>query len=290
MIGIISDTTSDVPSSILNTEFLEVISAKVILNEKEYRDGKEIQNEQVIKFMDEGGFPKTSLPSYSDISEAFKRLISKGYKKIISINVFSKLSGTYNMFTNVKKDLQKEFKDIKIELIDSKSVSLGSGLLVKKALNLIEKNTQFEEIVKEIKNSIGNKINIMYTIPTLKYLKAGGRIGKVSATIGEFLNIKPIISVNNEGIYYTVSKERGLKRAQTTMVDKMIEWLDGNIPQELYIGRTDDTETTMSTIEKIKQKLINKGIEIEKIKTEQINPSLLSHTGKGLIGITILKS
>lgn len=290
MIGIISDTTSDVPSSILNTEFLEVISAKVILNEKEYRDGKEIQNEQVIKFMDEGGFPKTSLPSYSDISEAFKRLISKGYKKIISINVSSKLSGTYNMFTNVKKDLQKEFKDIKIELIDSKSVSLGSGLLVKKALNLIEKNTQFEEIVKEIKNSIGNKINIMYTIPTLKYLKAGGRIGKVSATIVEFLNIKPIISVNNEGIYYTVSKERGLKRAQTTMVDKMIEWLDGNIPQELYIGRTDDTETTMSTIEKIKQKLINKGIEIEKIKTEQINPSLLSHTGKGLIGITILKS
>jgi DegV family protein with EDD domain len=290
MIGIISDTTSDVPSSILNTEFLEVISAKVILNEKEYRDGKEIQNEQVIKFMDEGGFPKTSLPSYSDISEAFKRLISKGYKKIISINVSSKLSGTYNMFTNVKKDLQKEFKDIKIELIDSKSVSLGSGLLVKKALNLIEKNTEFEEIVKEIKNSIGNKINIMYTIPTLKYLKAGGRIGKVSATIGEFLNIKPIISVNNEGIYYTVSKERGLKRAQTTMVDKMIEWLDGNIPQELYIGRTDDTETTMSTIEKIKQKLINKGIEIEKIKTEQINPSLLSHTGKGLIGITMLKS
>lgn len=290
MIGIISDTTSDVPSSILNTEFLEVISAKVILNEKEYRDGKEIQNEQVIKFMDEGGFPKTSLPSYSDISEAFKRLISKGYKKIISINVSSKLSGTYNMFTNVKKDLQKEFKDIKIELIDSKSVSLGSGLLVKKALNLIEKNTQFEEIVKEIKNSIGNKINIMYTIPTLKYLKAGGRIGKVSATIGEFLNIKPIISVNNEGIYYTVSKERGLKRAQTTMVDKMIEWLDGNIPQELYIGKTDNTETTMSTIEKIKQKLINKGIEIEKIKTEQINPSLLSHTGKGLIGITILKS
>lgn len=162
MIGIISDTTSDVPSSILNTEFLEVISAKVILNEKEYRDGKEIQNKQVIKFMDEGGFPKTSLPSYSDISEAFKRLISKGYKKIISINVSSKLSGTYNMFTNVKKDLQKEFKDIKIELIDSKSVSLGSGLLVKKALNLIEKNTQFEEIVKEIKNSIGNKINIIY--------------------------------------------------------------------------------------------------------------------------------
>lgn len=290
MIGIISDTMSDVPSEVLDRDFLEVVSGKVIIDEKEYRDGVEIKNEDVIDFMEKGGFPKTSLPSYGDIVNSFKTLIKKGYQKIIAINVSSGLSGTYNMFRNVIKDLKKEHENVEVELIDSKSVSVGSGLLVYKAVKMAEQNHEFPDIIESVKNSIENKINIMYTIPTLKYLKAGGRIGKVSATIGDFLNIKPVISVNSDGIYYTVCKERGVRKSVFTMFEKIKTWIENDPIDVIYIGRTDNTPETMELINEIRQKFHALGFEKEKIKTDQINPSLLCHTGKGLIGITVLKS
>lgn len=285
MIGILCDSACDLPSTYLKKNFLEIAPLQVILKDKSYRDVVEITTPEVLKFM-EKDIPKTSLPSYNDIMEKLNRLIEKGFKQIIALTISSNLSGTNNMFRNVINDFLKNSKDIEIELIDTLSISIGSGLILKKTMDMIENNSSFEEIKNKLNSIIPNKSRVYYTIPTLKFLKAGGRIGKVSATIGDFLNIKPVISVNPEGIYYTVAKGRGMKKAINKMFETFKEFVSGkNIESAaVYVSSTDEITT------KLKNELIEKvkSIGINNIIEGTITSAMLVHTGEGLVGMSVI--
>ncbi|BBE30950.1 hypothetical protein OSSY52_10910 [Tepiditoga spiralis] len=285
MIGILCDSACDLPSIYLKKNFLEIAPLQVILNDKSYRDVVEITTPEVIEFMKKD-IPKTSLPSYKDIEEKLNKLVEKGFKKIIALTISSNLSGTHNMFRNVINDFLKTNKDIEIELIDTLSISIGSGLILKKAMDMIEDNKSFEEIKNKLNSIIPNKSRVYYTIPTLKFLKAGGRIGKVSATIGDFLNIKPVISVNTDGIYYTVAKGRGMKKSINKMFEVFKEFVSEKTVESaaVYVSSSDALTT------KLKNELIEKvkSIGINNIIEGTITSAMLVHTGEGLVGMSVI--
>src|SRR6056297_2163791 len=152
--------------------------------------------------------PTTSLPSMEEIDSMFSYLKKEGYTHVIAITISSGLSGTHNSIRLVSE----KHPEMTYEIFDSKALSLGAGAIVMECGQMIKEGKDFEYITKQLP-IIRDKIKIFYVLDTLKYLMKGGRIGKVSGSIGELLNLKPIISIDNEGIYYTYTKVRGKKKS-----------------------------------------------------------------------------
>ena len=282
MIGLITDSASDVPQEMIKNEGIEVVPLKVILEEKEYKDAVEIDEKRCLEFMQEN-FAKTTGTPYNDVKEGFENLLNKGIKEIIAINVSNNISNTHSVFQVVAKELLAKDDSLRIEVIDTLSISIGSGLLVSKAVELRKKGITFDEMVEELKKYVPQDLDVYYVIPTLKFLKAGGRIGKVSGTIGEVLNLKPIIMVGNDGIYHTAAKARGMKKSVKKMKEIFEKVTEGREVEQAAIYTSGLEDETKQFAKEIRNLLKEKGIE--NVLEGKIVPSMLVHVGPGLVGL-----
>ncbi|MBC2580998.1 DegV family protein [Clostridium sp. DJ247] len=212
-IALITDTTSDIPDELLEKYNIKLLCFRIIYKNKEYKDRFEITPEEVYEnFKNE--IPTSSLPSMNDMENLFKSLEEEGYTHAIAIVLSTGLSGIYNGLRIVAENHPK----ISTFIYDSKSISAGEGILVEECAKLIEKGKCFDDIVKAVP-LIRKRINLFFVVGTLEYLKRGGRIGKVSGTIAELLNIKPIVSIDiNDGKYYTYDKVRGRKQSLNRLI------------------------------------------------------------------------
>ena len=285
MIGVIVDSGTDIPEDAAKKDYVEIVPLRVITDNGEYRDNIDISTEDLLEYM-ENKIPKTSLPTNEDITNAYSRLYEKGCREIICINISSGLSGTSNFMQVVAESFKKEHDDLRIEFVDTKSISIGAGLIAKKIVDDIDSGKSFDIVLSSARICVNSKVKVFFTIPTLKYLKAGGRIGKVSGTIGDFLNIKPVITVGNDGIYHTVEKKRGMKRTVSIMFEKMMEFLADKKAQYVAVYSSDKSESTLEHAKNLIEKFKEKGFK--DILTGTISQSLVVHTGKGLVGIAAL--
>lgn len=148
------------------------------------------------------------------------------------------------------------------------------------AARKLQTSTDFQEIVK-IAQSVSGKTKLYFVLSTLEYLKRGGRIGYVSGTIGELLNIKPIISVNSEGKYITYAKVRGRDQSLKKLFDILIESTQAG--QYLVAIVHGGAEQEARKLWQKAKELPN----IEELFFNQISPVMGVHTGPGLVGVII---
>lgn len=205
-IALVTDSTSDLNHEEIKKYNIHVLPLKIVYSHREYTDRVDITPDEVYDNM-KVEVPKTSLPSMEEIDRLFEKLKKEGYTHVIAITISTGLSGTFNSVRLVSEN----HPELTFEIFDSRALSLGAGAIVLECGEMIESGKSFDEIIAELPN-LRDKISIYYVLDTLKYLIKGGRIGKVSGSIGEVLNLKPIISINDEGVYYTHSKVRGRKK------------------------------------------------------------------------------
>lgn len=273
-IALITDSSSDLPQETIDKYAIHLLPLKVIYPDKEYDDRLEITPEEVYaRFPEE--IPTTSMPSRNAANKLLEDLRSQGYRKVLAIFISSGLSATYDMF----ETLRKEFSDMDIRVIDSKTLSMGLGLLVMEGAKLLEeKKMSFDEIVDNL-NKAREQIRVFYAIPTLEYLRRGGRIGLVSATLGSLIDLKPVISVNLEGKYYSHTKVRGRKKSIHKIIELVEELTDGK-KIKLAVMHGDAEEEALKLKEYFETKT-----NIKEMYFSQISPSLVVHTGPGLVGV-----
>lgn len=286
MIGLIIDTGSNVPEIIQSRYPMDIVPLRIILDKKEYRDGLEIQQPAIIEYMTQN-FPKTSLPYLEDIQNAFLEKIQAGYKEIIVINLSSALSGTYNSFRLMAQKIRKKHPEVKIEVIDSKTVSIGTGLLIYKTAQWIDQGIPFDEVIQRIHETM-KQIQVFFIVPTLRYLVKGGRLGRVSGTLGEWLKLKPIISINREGQLHSVAKKPGFQLAMKELIKQIREYTQDKTIDCMglyYSGESEQTKTMLENVKKELQKL-----DPPELYFGTITSTLLVHGGPGLIGIGVLLS
>jgi DegV family protein with EDD domain len=274
-IALVTDSSSDLEKEIIEKYNIQTIPLKIIYSDREYNDGVDISPEEVYERFDQE-IPKTSMPSQTDIMKVFDRLREEGYKKILSIHLSCNLSGT----VDVVKMISKQYEDLEIEVIDSKSVSIGVGMLVHEAARLISQSIPMAEI-KDALNKAKDKINVFYCVPVLDYLRKGGRIGLVAATLGTIMDLKPIISVNKDGRYYTCAKVRGRKKSLEKLVEIASDLMkDKKVNVSVYHGAAKEEAL------KIKEYLATLP-NVQEIFFGQISPAMVVHTGPGLVGLAI---
>jgi len=277
-IAVVTDSTCDLSSEILEEQEIEFLPLKIIYENNQYKDRVDIKPQTVYDNF-EREIPSTSMPTPAEVREKYLELHEKGYTHIISIHISSGLSGTYNICQMVADQLD----EITVQVIDSKMLSMGLGRLVLYTKELIDSNQHsFNEIVDKVEIK-KEEIDLYFIVDTLKYLKKGGRIGKVRGTIAELLNIKPIISINEEGEYFTFDKVRSRKKSITKLINLAKEKINEGFCY-VDVMHADAKEEAVDILDKLKDLPTVKDTVLG-----EISPAMVVHSGPGLIGVCITK-
>lgn len=274
-IVIVTDSSCDLPANVTQSLPIRIVPLRIITSNGDFRDGIDIDADEVIELL-ETEFPKTSMPSPQDIYSTFEELEQQDYSHAIVIPISSGLSSTYETFEMVAK----EFTKMKIHVIDSRSVSWMLGFLVLEAAKLVQKKKEFTYILDYV-NHAKEKITGYFIIESLKYIQAGGRIGKIASYVGSVLNIVPIISFDKEGKLHPYSIARGKKQALKKMIDTIHKQLESTRLQMAIVHSKAEKEA--QSLKERFQSFAN----VEQIHVSTIGPALSVHAGPGLIGIIV---
>lgn len=276
-IAILVDSCCDIPEEYLNKAGIYQIPMQIIYQDKTYLDRVDITAKEVYDNLPTE-IPKTSLPSGEIIQKTLNQISEDGYDHIISISVSSGLSGTFNF---VKMALEDDQRFIS-KAYDTKQVAVASGLIAVGAKDKIDAGISFLELETFIQKMIDNTL-VYFCIPTLEYLKAGGRIGKVASFVGCMLKLAPIITCDPEGIYTVAAKARGMKKGQKMMLDLISKFANTHDKYLLAVGHGDDEVAGQKMLDLLNE---NK-IVGQKQFLGQVGPALGVHTGPGLVGVAV---
>ena len=273
-VAVITDSTCDLPDSILEEYKIQFLPLRINFKNEEYLDRINLTAQEFYEKL-KYEIPTTSLPSPQDALDMLVKLREDNFTHVIAIHLSSGLSGTYAMM----HDIAKNFKDLCIEVIDTKSLSMGLGFPVLEAAKSLQKY-DFQTTVERVKAKIQD-LSCYYVIPSLEYLRKGGRIGKVAGTIGDLLQIKPIISIDKEGKYFTYDKVRGRKQSLNRLFEIAKEQTHQKF-SEIAILQGVAEEEASELLEKIKTLPF-----VKNTFYSEICPVLGVHTGPGLVGMII---
>ena len=205
--AILVDSCSDVPEELRRKYGMYVVPMTMIYGDAEYRDGVDITTDDVYaRFPQE--IPTTSLPSPSVVADVFRQIKADGYEKVIAVAISSGLSGTFEML----RGFGPAPEGLETCYVDTKNIGIGSGFTAIRAGELIEQGLPFAEVCREVENA-ARHTKLFFCVSTLSYLVKGGRIGLVAGLVGSIFDLKPVISCNDDGVYYTVVKTRGRKKS-----------------------------------------------------------------------------
>jgi DegV family protein with EDD domain len=212
-IKIITDSTADLPKGILEEYDIKVLPLTVNFGDKVYRDGVDLMPSEFYKMLGES----TELPTTSQVNPpsfiaAYDEELKNG-NSVISIHLSSKGSGTYQSAVIAKNNLASE----KIRVIDSLGYSMGIGLLVMEAARMAREGSTLDEIEQKVLD-MRDRMQYIFGVDTLEYLKRGGRLSAAKAIIATVMNIKPILQVK-QGELEVLDKVRGRKKVLNRIVE-----------------------------------------------------------------------
>ena len=276
-VRIVTDSTADIPKKIAEELGIIVVPLKVSFGTEVYRDGVDITSAAFIsRLQEESTLPTTSQPSPGEFVAIYEKLIAKG-DTIISIHISGKLSGTMQSAQTAKT--VTDSRDIYI--IDSKSASLGLGLIVIAAAKAAREDRSVHEILSMIKDKV-DKSFILFLVETLDYLEKGGRIGKASALLGSLLKIKPILTIDDEGQIIPLEKVRGTSKALQRISQIVAERIDNSIRYSWAMVYGNNYPGVI----KLREQLLPL-LKCENVLINEIGPVITAHTGPGLIGVIV---
>lgn len=276
-IALVTDSTADIPLEIAKEHNIHVIPLKVVFGENEYLDGIDLHPDEFYQMLSQAeALPSSSQPSPADLTKLYERLL-ENYSEVISIHLSTGLSGT----VNAARLAGEKFRG-KIHVVDSKSISLGIGLLVMEAAKSIQAGLGASDVVKKLKEARDNS-EVLFTLNTLEYLRKGGRIGKVSGMVGSMLHVKPVVRVNEDGIYTPYGKTRTQEQALITIEKGFQQLAKGR--RAVWLGIAHGSALEAAT--RLKSRLENL-LNIETSMFTKVGPVIGVHTGPGTVGAAVM--
>ena len=275
-VAILADSGCDIPADIVEKYDLKILPLRIMYPEKDYKDGLDIDPLMIYERFPEE-IPTTSTPTLQEIKDKLNEIRNDGYEKVIAICISSGLSGTCNTVRLATEDET----ELECFVFDTKNISFGSGIFAVWAAKKLEEGMKYAQVIKKLEEKVYDA-KIFYYMDTLKYLQKGGRIGLVASTLGSLLNLKPIISCNKDGVYYTVAKIRGSKQAKQKLIDEAVRYCKDQ-DSWLVFGHGNASEE----MEKAEAIIREKAIHAKVLFQKQITASMAVHTGPGLVGILV---
>lgn len=279
-VKILTDSASDLPLQFYKDENVTLIPLVVNLDGEAYEDLTSIKPKEVYDAMRNGKAPTTSQVSPTRFKELFTNLAKDGHSAIY-IAFSSELSGTYQTAVMMKTEVEEDYPDLDLTIIDTKCASLGQGLVVKAAAELATQSGTKDEIIDLIQ-FYSLHMEHIFTVDNLEYLARGGRISRTSAFVGGLLNIKPILNVE-DGKLIPLEKIRGKKKVNKRILEIMEERGVDLSKQTIGISHGDVEEEALEL-----KKLFEEKFGCKNVYINYVGAVIGSHSGPGTIAIFFL--
>lgn len=288
-IHIVTDSTCDLHRSITRRHGITVVPLSVIFGFQVYKDGVDLMPDQFYGLLrDSDAFPKTSPPGKGEFAEVYRSLVPGG--DIVSIHISSHQSETYKNASIAASEGEEDFRTLRAEagsmrrptirLVDTKVNSIGLGMLVVLASRMAHRGRSVDEIASTIED-ISGRLQFLFVVNTLEYLRKGGRIGGGQALLGSILGIKPILGMSN-GEVVAVDKVRGGRKAQP----KIIELFKQKLPVDQPILAAVAHASAPKWAGRMKDLLVET-FQVQEFFESMIGPVVGAHVGPGCVGCVL---
>ena len=276
-VRIITDSTVDIADKYSN--LFTVVPLTVTFGEKDYIDGVTINKQEFYqKLVSSPELPKTSQATPAAFADVFRDLQEKGDEAIV-ITVSSRLSGTYQSACIAAEDFPN------VRVVDSKNVSIASGVLAEYALRCAEEGMGLDELASHLSKK-RDEVGLVAMVDTLEYLKKGGRISGAAALAGGVLGIKPVVTTR-DGELAVLGKARGSKKANNLLIEQIRKnGVDFSMPLLLgYTGLSDDMLRQYIQ----DSQCLWKG-HVADLDCVQLSSVVGTHAGPGAVAVAYFKS
>ena len=275
-IRIVTDSTCDLPEQTVRQRKVSVIPLHINQGENTFRDGIDISREEFYAQLPSyKPAPSTAAPSPEIFRHQYDQLTDEGAKSILSIHISESLSATINS----ARMAAEQFTRIPVTVLDSTQLSLGLGFIVEKAAQMAELGCKTEDILDSLQELM-KRTYVFASLKTLEYLRRSGRMHFALARLGEILQIKPLLHMNQG------KPTAHRARTQSRSTARLLEWLKEYAPYEhlavVHAGVQAEAEAMR---ERIKEFLPDGEIPIV-----QITPVLGAHLGIGALGFACVSS
>lgn len=218
-IALMTDSCVDLTPEILAANHIYTVPLRILCRDGEYLDGVTITSADIYRRLHAGELPQTSLPAAADLEKTLLQIYHDGYDGVAAIMLSSGLSGTYNLTRLAAEAVREEAGEaFQMRVFDSLSGSLGQAMTLMQAAEDLRGGMGWEELTEERIPKLIRNTHAFFSVDTLEYLQKGGRIGKITATAGKLLNIKPILTFAQDGQLTSIAKARGRQ-----VIDKLVE-------------------------------------------------------------------
>lgn len=282
MLKIITDSASDLPREYIEAHKLHVIPTPVVIDEKDYLDGKTIFTKEFYEILDDTSRDvKTYHINPAMFEEAFLPYAKAG-DSVIYICFSTGIAGTFNAANIAKENVLEQYPAFDLTIIDSKCAAIGFGLLVSKLVTMLEHGAS-KELIVEAAGYFIEHIHHVFTVHTLAYLIKGGRLSKFKGTLAETLDMKPILIVDKQGSLQVIKTVRGRKKSLKALLDYVAENGYELSSQTVAFCHGEDEEA-LGFILQLADESIKPGDKL--IST--VGCAIGAHTGRGIVGICFL--
>ena len=276
-VAIVTDSTVNLPQSVISEYSITVVPQILIWDEKTYRDGIDIlPAEFYTRLQSSQSMPSSSQVSPITMRDTFSDLLAQGYE-VLDITISSHLSGTMSSAIMAKEMLPEK----PIELFDSMNTSMAMGFQVLMAARAAKNGASLKEC-KTIAEKARDHSGVYFVVDTLEFLHRGGRIGGASRLLGTALNLKPILTVT-DGKIEPVARVRTKRKA----LEKLLEIIAGKLDHGSISRLSVLHANAASQADQLMSELVQRFHPAETILTE-VSPVIGTHTGPGTIGIAYL--
>jgi len=277
-IKIIADSLSDIPVDLREQYNISVLPLTIIFGEEEYKDGVNLTTDEFFeKLTTSKQMPSTSQVPPNDFLMEIEKALGEGYEVLV-INGSSGASGTHQSAVMAKNQLNRG----DVTVVDTLALSYGCGMIVVEAAKMAKEGKPKEEILHKIED-MKKRIDHIFSVETLEFLKRGGRLSPAKAAIGTILNVKPILTIE-DGKVEPLDKVRGSKKIIQRMIELAKERGIKRGCKCVGIGHG----VNLEGLEKLKEEVI-KEFAPEEIVLTEIGCTIGTHTGPGLLVMFYLR-
>ncbi|MFC2057039.1 DegV family protein [Chloroflexota bacterium] len=276
-VKIVTDSLSDITSDIAEELGVIVVPLTVLFGHESHLDRVTITTEEFYHRLIHGNvWPTTTQPPPSTFVDVYNKLAEET-DEILVVTLSSKLSGTYQSALGAKNMFEKECR---IEVIDSKTVAGGLGLIVVAAAKAAKAGANLDQLIELVRRAM-NRSHFIFYLDTLTYLSKGGRIGKAKELLGSVLSVKQILTVKN-GELTPLTRKRSLAAGMDYLYNFVAGFSD---IEELAVEHTTTPDEADMLVERLSE-IFPK----ERIYRSTVSPVLGVHGGPGAIAITALEA
>ncbi|MEM7350486.1 MAG: DegV family protein [Acidobacteriota bacterium] len=287
-VAVVTDSTADLPADLARQHGILTVPLSVVFGKDSFRDGVDIQPRDFYKLLETSDeHPSTEPPPEAEFYEHYRDLILE--QDIVSVHISSAMSKTASHAREAAMrgsrsfdHLPAERQNIALEVVDSKTVSIGVGLQALLAARMARRGVKVSAIAQRLR-AMTPRIHLLFAVDTFDFLVRGGRIGKARATMGRLLGIKPILGVS-EGEVTAIDRVRGGRKAHPRIVELVAQRID---PSKPIIAGVAHARAPVWA-DRLRA-LLEAKFEVKEMLLTTIGPVVGAHTGPGCVGCIVFQ-